>query len=124
MSRTIVAVPSMNPGGMDAEPSGHFGRCELYTIAEIEDDKIVNCSVLDNMPHVEGGCQAPVKLLAERGVQALITGCMGMRPFMGFQQAGIDVFQGSLNIKVGDNINAFMEGRLPQFTIASACGGH
>ncbi len=124
MSKTLVAVPSMNPGGMEAQVSGHFGRCDLYTIAEIENGNIVSNTTLDNPPHVEGGCLAPVQLLADRGVQVLIAGGMGMRPFMGFQQAGIDVFQGNPNANVGENINAFAAGRLPQFSMSSTCGGH
>ena len=37
---TVVAVPSAMPGGLDAQMGMHFGHCDIYTIVEIEDNKI------------------------------------------------------------------------------------
>ena len=44
----LVAVPSLTPGGPDAAPCGHFGRCQLYTLARVEDGKIAEISVQPN----------------------------------------------------------------------------
>jgi len=48
---------------------------------------------------------------------------MGMRPLMGFQQVGIQVFYGSGAPTVGDALTAFLEGKLPQFSTEFTCGG-
>ena len=32
---TVLAVPSNGAGGLEAERSGHFGRCDCFTIVEI-----------------------------------------------------------------------------------------
>lgn len=66
---------------------------------------------------------APVNHLAQNGVQILIAGGMGMRPLMGFNQVGIDVFYGAGAQTVGDAVNAFLNGSLQPFTREYTCGG-
>ena len=36
MQDTVIAIPSMTPGGLDAYRSGHFGRCDSFTLVEIK----------------------------------------------------------------------------------------
>lgn len=88
----LLAVPSCMPGGLDAQMGMHFGHCDIYTIVEIEDNAIKAVGTLENVPHQQGGCMAPVQHLASHGVKALLAGGMGMRPLMGFQQVGVNVF--------------------------------
>lgn len=121
--KTILAIPSENPGGLSAALGQHFGHCDLYTIVEIENGEALNVSLLPNVPHQHGGCMAPVNHLASHGVQKLIAGGMGMRPLMGFQQKGIEVYFGGASALVQDAVNAFIEGRLSQFSTENTCGG-
>ena len=119
----LLALPSGNPGGFDAPLAAHFGHCDLYTLVNIEDGKDPEVSLLPNLPHVQGGCMAPVNHLAQAKVQALISGGMGLRPLMGFQQVGIKVFHGQGALTVRDAVDAFMAGRLPEFSQEYTCGG-
>lgn len=121
MNSLVVAVPSCNPGGMDAEVSGHFGHCDVYTVVEIMDGKVTDSKVIPSLPH--GDCLAPISFLADKGVQALISGGMGMRPLAGFQQSGINVYYGQEKSYVKDAVEAFIAGELPAFPAARACGG-
>lgn len=123
MERTIVAVPSAMPGGLEAAMGQHFGHCEIYTLVEIDNGQVVAVGTLDNPPHQEGGCMAPVTRLAGQGVKALIAGGMGMRPLMGFKQMGIDVYHGGLAESVGQAVEALMAGRLTRFSTEFTCGG-
>jgi predicted Fe-Mo cluster-binding NifX family protein len=66
---------------------------------------------------------APVNYLAAKGVKILIAGGMGMRPLMGFNQVGIDVYHGGNAATVGDAIEAMLAGRLSQFNQKHTCGG-
>ncbi len=118
-----IAVPSDGLGGLDARVSGHFGHCDRYTLVEIDPDGIKTVEVMDNPPHQEGGCLAPVRLLADRGVTKLLAGGMGRRPLLGFHQAGIEVFFAGDQPTVGQSVNAFIDGRLPAFSLDSVCGG-
>ena len=123
MSTVLVAVPSTNPGGLDAPVSAHFGHCDLYTLVEIDADGVKSVTTMDNPPHQEGGCLAPVQLLADRGVKKLLAGGMGRRPLMGFQQVGIDVLLARGHETVGGSIKAYLANELPTFSLDSVCGG-
>ena len=72
----LLAVPSCMPGGLDAQMGMHFGHCDIYTIVEIEDNAIKAVGTLENVPHQQGGCMAPVQHLASHGVKALLAGGM------------------------------------------------
>jgi len=120
---TVVAIPSSSPGGLDAALGAHFGHCDMYTLVVVEDGKIKEVRVIPNVPHQQGGCMAPVQHLATHGAKALIAGGMGLRPLMGFQQVGIDVFYGGNARNVGEAVDAFVAGLLPQFSQEHTCGG-
>ncbi len=120
----LIAVPSTNPGGLEAPIGAHFGHCDLYTLISVENGEVKDVKVIPNVPHVQGGCMAPVNYLAQQGVNMLIAGGMGLRPLMGFNQVGIDVFHGGNATSVGEAVTAAIEGRLPQFSQQHTCGGH
>lgn len=123
METTRIAIPSDQPGGMEAGLGAHFGHCDLYTIVEVAEGEVSAVGTLPNVPHQQGGCMAPVNHLAQNGVTALIAGGMGMRPLMGFNQKGIQVFYGAGAPSVGAAVDAFLQGRLQPFTTDFTCGG-
>lgn len=123
MDKILIAVPSNTPGGMDAGIGAHFGHCDLYTIVEVADGKVGEVTTLPNVPHQQGGCMAPVQHLANNGVGVLIAGGMGMRPLMGFNQVGIDVYFGADAADVRTAVEALLAGRLQRFTPEFTCGG-
>lgn len=124
MSSYLIAVPSAMPGGLDAAMGMHFGHCDIYTLVEIEDNAVKNVSTLENVPHQQGGCMAPVQHLASNGVKKILAGGMGMRPLMGFQQMGIEAYFAGQHPTVGTAIEAFIEGKLIPFSTENTCGGH
>lgn len=123
MDKGKIAVPSTHPGGLQAEIGAHFGHCDLYTIIDVNGGSVTEVSTLANVPHVQGGCMAPVNHLAQNGVTTLIAGGMGMRPLMGFNQVGIDVFYGAGAANVGAAVDALLKGTLVRFTADQTCGG-
>jgi predicted Fe-Mo cluster-binding NifX family protein len=120
---TLIAVPSEQPGGLDAQVGAHFGHCELYTLASIEGGKIKDVQTIPNIPHEQGGCMAPVNYLAQYGVKIMIAGGMGLRPLMGFNQVGIDVYHSGEAQSVKDAVSGVIAGSLPKFTQNKTCGG-
>ena len=120
---TKIAIPSTAPGGLEAPLGDHFGHCDFYTMVSVEDKEIKFVEVIPNMPHQQGGCMAPVQYLADNGANKLIAGGMGLRPLMGFNQVGIEVYFGGDFQTIGDAVNAFIEGQLPQFSQEHTCGG-
>ncbi|KUO48933.1 MAG: dinitrogenase iron-molybdenum cofactor biosynthesis protein [Desulfitibacter sp. BRH_c19] len=123
MSKNRIAIPSENPGGLKAQRSGHFGRCDVFTIIDIEQGVIKDVHAISNVDHTEGGCLVPVNLLAEQGVNGIIVSGMGLRPLMGFKNAGIKVYLGE-GVTVEDSINGLLQDKLSMMTEEYVCGGH
>ena len=118
-----IAIPSMGPGGLDGERSGHFGHCDVFTFVDIEDGEIKSVTTLPNQSHVQGGCMVPVNLLAQNNVTALIVGGIGMRPLMGFRQVGIDVYYDAERPAIRPVVEDLIAGRLPVIGDDQVCGG-
>jgi predicted Fe-Mo cluster-binding NifX family protein len=115
-----VAIPSELPGGLQARRSGHFGRCECFTLVDVTDGEVGDVDVLTNAPHTEGGCMAPVMVLAEHMVDAIVVDGIGGRPLMGFNQVGIAVHAGR-GENVQSAVSAYIEGGLPVVGLEGAC---
>ena len=122
--RIILAVPSVGDGGMRCERSGHFGRCDCFTVVDIEGGQVVSHRVVDNPPHEEGGCLRPVNLLASHGVNALVVAGIGARPLAGFNDAGITVYYDDHTPMVEDVVTALIAGEVEVIDPSYVCGGH
>lgn len=122
--RVVLAVPSNGEGGLDVERSGHFGRCDCFTVVDIEDGAVTGVRVVANPPHEEGGCLRPVQLLAGEGVNALVVAGIGGRPLAGFNDAGITVYFDNTLPVVRDVISALIAGQVEVIDPSYVCGGH
>jgi predicted Fe-Mo cluster-binding NifX family protein len=123
MEEGRIAIPSMGPGGLDGQRSGHFGHCDVFTMVDVENGEIKEVSTVQNQSHVQGGCMVPVNLLAEHNVKALIVGGIGMRPLMGFRQAGIDVYYDATRPEIRPVVEDLIAGKLPAIGEDQVCGG-
>ena len=118
-----IAVPSMGPGGLDGERSGHFGHCDVFTLVDVEVGEVKQVTTIPNQSHVQGGCMVPVNLLASHNVKALIVGGIGMRPLMGFRQVGIDVYYDATRPQIRPVVEDLVAGKLPMINEDQVCGG-
>ncbi|EKD37341.1 MAG: dinitrogenase iron-molybdenum cofactor protein [uncultured bacterium] len=121
-----VAIPTNNPGGLDAERSDHFGHCDVFTVIELNEQKgIDNVATIANGGHEAGGCMVPVQLLHDAAVEAIVVGGMGARPMRGFADMGIMVyFADPASIRsVRDVIDGFAANRLPVMHVDQVCKG-
>ena len=117
---TRIAIPSELPGGLDAQRAGHFGRCACFTLVDVADGEVKEVEILQNAPHVEGGCMAPVLVLAEHNVNAIVVQGIGGRPLMGFNQVGIAVLAGE-GTDVRTTVDSYLGGGLPEVGFEHAC---
>lgn len=121
-----VAIPTNSPGGLPAERSEHFGHCELFTVVEFDDSKNVKeVTTIVNGGHEAGGCLAPVQLLHDAAIEAIIVGGMGARPLRGFADVGITVYFADRSVmkSAGDVISGFISESLPVMHADQACKG-
>jgi len=123
MENGRIAIPSVAQGGMDGQRSGHFGHCDVFTLVDVENGEIKQVTALPNGGHVQGGCMVPVNLLADNNVNALIVGGIGMRPLMGFRQAGIEVYHDSERAEIKPVVEDLIAGKLPMIEDNEVCGG-
>jgi len=118
-----IAVPSMEAGGLDGHRSGHFGHCDVFTLVDIKNGEIEKVTTIANQSHVQGGCMVPVNLLAQHNVNALVVGGIGLRPLMGFQQVGIDVYYDATRPEIRPVVEDLISGILPRIENDQVCGG-
>ena len=88
--------------------SAHFGRCPEFTIADIEDNKVVNKQVVPNPGHQPGYIP---QFLHENGVNCIIAGGMGPRAQMFFDQYSIQPIVG-VSGRVDDVLEKIIKGTL------------
>ena len=123
MENGRIAVPSNEKGGLDGIRAGHFGHCDVFTIIDVKEGKIESISTLQNQEHVQGGCMVPVNLLAQNNVNALIVGGIGMRPLMGFNQVGINVYYEAERQEIKPVVEDLILGKLNIIGNDQVCGG-
>jgi len=88
--------------------SAHFGRCPIFTIAEIEDGKILKVEEINNPGHQPAFLP---NFLAERGAKYIICGGMGRRAQDLFVEKQITPIVGVTG-KVTEAIEKFVQGEL------------
>ena len=123
MKEGRIAIPSMEQGGLGGVRAGHFGHCDVFTLVDVEDGKIKEVTTLPNQEHAQGGCMIPVNLLADNNVNALIVGGIGMRPLMGFRNAGINVYYDAERAEIKPVVEDLIAGDLPAIGDEQVCGG-
>jgi len=123
MKTMRIAIPSNGQGGLDGTRAGHFGHCDVFTIIDCQNGEIVDVTTVANQEHTQGGCMIPVNLLAGQKVDALLVGGIGMRPLMGFKQAGITVFHESERVDIRPVVEDLIAGKIPEIRSDQVCGG-
>lgn len=86
----------------------HFGRCESYTIAEIENGEIKSRQSIGNPGHEPGFLP---RYLDEQGVTCIVAGGMGSYAKQLFDQKNIQTLMG-VSGKVDDTLAALAAGEL------------
>lgn len=122
----LLAVPSNNPGGLEAGRSDHFGHCDLFTLVTIKDGAIDKVEKVSNQEHDAGGCLVPVQFLKDQGVDAIVVGGIGARPLQGFIEVGIDVYYADRNSVQGVQAvaNGMIGNKFPIIRADQTCQNH
>jgi ATP-binding protein involved in chromosome partitioning len=98
--------------------SMHFGHCEKFALVDVDPavQAIIGATELDSPPHQPGLLPG---WLAERGVNLVIAGGMGVRAQQLFSQAGIEVVVGAASAAPERVVMDFLAGSL--VTGANVC---
>jgi predicted Fe-Mo cluster-binding NifX family protein len=117
-----LAIPADSDAGLEAQRSGHFGKCAYYTLIDIKDQQVQQVVAMENGGHVQGGCSVPVLLLTANHVNKLIVAGIGGRPLQGFREAGIEVYAG-IGQTVQESVDLFLNDQLSPISNDQVCGG-
>jgi len=109
-----IAVSS-NGKNLTDNVSEVFARCPFFIIAEIKNQKIGETEMIKNeSTNQMGGAGISVaQLMAEKNVNAVITGNVGPRAFDVLKQFNIEIYRGEGKVK--EAVEKFIEGKLEKF---------
>jgi len=95
-----------------SEVSDVFGRSPYFIIAEIKDQKIEKTEAIENKStdQINGAGISTAQLMAEKNINAVITGNVGPRALDVLKQFNIEVYFGSGAIK--KVLQKFIDGKL------------
>ena len=117
--KRVIGIPADGPELTDPI-SQHFGHCKYFIGVEVEDGKITGKSFsLENTGH--SSCMEPVLNMRDRRVTDMIVGGIGGRPYMGFLQVGINLYQGEEG-SIKENVELLLQGKLKALG-GPSCGG-
>ena len=106
-----IAVSADNKNGLDSVVSPHFGRCPHFVLVDLEDHDVDGVREVDNpyYGHHQPG-QVPA-LIDSLGANVMLTGGMGGRAIMFFEQFGIEGVTGAYGT-VRQSLERYLGGQL------------
>jgi predicted Fe-Mo cluster-binding NifX family protein len=106
-----IALSAENKNGLDSVISPHFGRCPHFVLVELEDHDVRSVQEVDNpyFGHHQPG-QVPA-FIHSLGADVMLTGGMGGRAIMFFQQFGIEGVTGAYGT-VRQSMERYLGGEL------------
>ena len=105
----IICMPIESNEEMKSPLSDHFGSAPLFAIVDTDTQQF-RVAENNNEHHGHGGC-APVALLADMGIQALIVRGIGAGAIRKFSAMGVDVLS-SPHATVAEAVAAHTAGKL------------
>jgi predicted Fe-Mo cluster-binding NifX family protein len=106
-----IAVSADNKNGLDSVVSPHFGRCPHFVLVDLDDHDVTEVQEVDNpyYGHHQPG-QVPA-LIDSLGANVMLTGGMGGRAIMFFEQFGIEGVTGAYGT-VRQSVERYLGGQL------------
>lgn len=98
--------------------SGHFGKCENFTIVEIENSQAKNKEIINTLGNQHGLLPT---FLASHSVNLVIAGGMGEGAKQNLISNGIEIIAG-VSGSIDEAIDAYLKGNLKSNDIG--CPGH
>ena len=106
-----IALSADNKSGLDSVVSPHFGRCPYFVLVDLEGHEVQEVREVDNpfYGHHQPG-QVPA-FIDSLGANVMLTGGMGGRAIMFFQQFGIEGVTGAYGT-VRQSVERYLGGEL------------
>ncbi|NYB27611.1 MAG: NifB/NifX family molybdenum-iron cluster-binding protein [Methanobacteriaceae archaeon] len=116
-----IAITSTG-NNLDSEVSLVFARSPYFIVADLEDGDIKETSAVENPSKNERGAGiSAAQFIANKNVDALISGAVGPNAFNILKQIGIEVYKLQSGT-VKENLKLFTENKLDEITSSSSGG--
>jgi predicted Fe-Mo cluster-binding NifX family protein len=115
-----IAISATGPS-LDAEVDPRFGRCQYFVIV---DPQAMEFEALENSSAMAAGGAgiSTAQMIANKGVQVVLTGNCGPNAYQALSAAGVQVITGAAG-RIRDAVEAYKTGRL-QTTTQPSVGSH
>ena len=115
-----LAISTEDNKGLESNVSQHFGRCPYFVLVELENEAVKEVKVVDN-PYFAGHGPGQVpEFIASLGANVMISGGMGRRANVFFENYGIKTATGASGT-VTEALSSFQDGKL---SAGGNCCGH
>lgn len=114
-----VAIPAKGKE-LDSRVSEAFGRCEFFSIVQLEDGKVTGHEALANEARMQsrGAGITAVDLVAEQGVDVVVSEFLGPKAFAVLNEVNIKAYKGFPGT-VRENAEKLAKGGLEEFQSAA-----
>ncbi|MFX1392964.1 MAG: NifB/NifX family molybdenum-iron cluster-binding protein [Promethearchaeota archaeon] len=106
----VIGIPANGPELLD-NISEHFGHCSYFVGIELDEKKNLK-KIFSMRNNGHSNCMEPVLNMKNRNVTDMIISGIGGRPYMGFLQIGINLYQGVHGKSIKENVELLLEGKL------------
>ncbi len=109
-----IAVTAENNNGYESEVNTHFGRAPYFAIVDTKTDKID--LIKNEAANASGGAGvSAAQLIADRGVEVLISGSVGPKAYKALTSGNIEMYIINHGT-VREAVENFQKGNLSQLT--------
>ena len=117
-SKMKICFPVSNNLGLESVPYGHFGTAPMFVVCDLASNEV---RVINNgdLNHVHGNC-SPIKAIKGEVIDIVVVNGIGQGAINGLNNNGIKVFK-AVEGTIGENLKAYSEGRLVEFSRKNAC---
>ncbi len=122
----VIAIPSMDNGGLNDKLNPRFGRCPCFTFVELENNNIKSVKILSNYASKSmggAGIQA-AQIVGENKAEVLIIGFLGPNADKAIKAFNIKVFEiKEEEISIKNVVDLYIKGQLKEL-ISSNVNSH
>ena len=118
----VVAIPSMNEGGLNDEMSPRFGRCPSFTFVELENNEINAVKTVPNhaINALGGAGIQATQIIGNNIADVVIVGFLGPNAANGLSALNIKVFNApNTRVSIKKVIDLYRKGELEPMTSAN-----
>ena len=90
-----IAISADDNNGLESVVSPHFGRCPYYVLVDVEGQEVKAVQSVGNPYHSQHAPGQVPGFINRQGVNVMVTGGMGRRAIVFFEQYGIEAVTGA-----------------------------